>query len=56
LLDKVSGEVTKKKPKIIKAGEVARVLIRLASKAPLEKGQRVVLRSGGETIGAGLLE
>jgi elongation factor 1 alpha-like protein len=35
---------------------VARVVVRLTSKAPLEKGQRVVLRSGGDTIGAGLLE
>jgi len=56
ILDKVTGAVTKKKPKIVKPASVARVVIRLESKVPLEAGQRVVLRSGGTTIGAGLLE
>ncbi|KAG6013138.1 hypothetical protein E4U43_007473 [Claviceps pusilla] len=55
-LDKATGEVIKKKPKVVQPGGVARVMIKLASKVPLEKGQRVVLRSGGETIAAGLLE
>ncbi|KAK2594053.1 hypothetical protein QQS21_008238 [Conoideocrella luteorostrata] len=55
-LDKVTGEVMKKKPKVVQPGGVARVLVKLAAKAPLEKGQRVVLRSGGNTIAAGLLE
>jgi len=31
-------------------------VIKLAAKVPLEAGQRVVIRSGGETIAAGLLE
>ncbi|KAK3349987.1 P-loop containing nucleoside triphosphate hydrolase protein [Lasiosphaeria hispida] len=56
LLDKVTGSVTKKKPKIVKPGMVARIVVKLGSKVPLEAGQRVVLRSGGETVAAGLLE
>ncbi|KAH7151904.1 hypothetical protein B0J13DRAFT_673022 [Dactylonectria estremocensis] len=55
-LDKASGTVVKKKPRIVQPGDVARVVVKLASKAPLESGQRVVIRSGGETIAAGLLE
>ncbi|KAJ4858667.1 elongation factor tu GTP binding domain-containing protein [Trichoderma breve] len=56
LLDKATGEVIKKKPKVVQPGGVARVLIKLEAKVPLEPGQRVVIRSGGETIAAGLLE
>ncbi|KAK4160035.1 putative glucose-regulated protein 78 of hsp70 family [Cladorrhinum sp. PSN259] len=52
LLDKVTGSVTKKNPKLVKPGTVARVTIELESVVPLEAGQRVVLRSGGETIAA----
>ncbi|KAG5937374.1 hypothetical protein E4U53_008207 [Claviceps sorghi] len=55
-LDKATGEIIKRRPKVVQPGGVARVLVKLASKVPLEKGQRVVLRSGGETIAAGLLE
>lgn len=55
-LDKSSGKVTKKKPKIVKPANVARVAVQLDTAVPLEKGQRVVLRSGGETIAAGLIE
>lgn len=56
LLDKVTGAVTKKKPKIVKPFSVARLVVRLKHKVPLEAGQRVVLRSGGGTVAAGLLE
>jgi elongation factor 1 alpha-like protein len=56
LLDKVSGVVTKKKPKIVKPASVARIVVKLSSKVPLEAGQRVILRSGGDTVAAGLLE
>ncbi|KAH8887696.1 hypothetical protein GQ53DRAFT_290219 [Thozetella sp. PMI_491] len=56
LLDKVTGLVTKKKPKVAKPGSVARIVVKLASKVPLESGQRVHLRSGGKTVAAGLLE
>ncbi|OTA62389.1 hypothetical protein K449DRAFT_414523 [Hypoxylon sp. EC38] len=56
LLDKTKGTVLKKKPKIVKPASVARVVVKMATKVPLEAGQRVVLRSGGETVAAGLLE
>ncbi|KAM0316730.1 hypothetical protein ACHAPQ_011245 [Fusarium lateritium] len=55
-LDKASGAVIKKKPRVVQPGGVARVIIKLAVKVPLEPGQRVVIRSGGETVAAGLLE
>ncbi|KAK3303544.1 uncharacterized protein B0T15DRAFT_540514 [Chaetomium strumarium] len=56
ILDKVTGAVTKKKPKIVKPAQVARIVVKLESHVPLEAGQRVVLRSGGLTVAAGLLE
>lgn len=56
LLDKVKGTVLKKKPKIVKPASVARLVVKMSSKVPLEVGQRVVLRSGGQTVAAGLLE
>ncbi|KAF4991587.1 hypothetical protein FGRMN_7706 [Fusarium graminum] len=55
-LDKASGTILKKKPRVVQPGGVARVVIKLAAKVPLEPGQRVVIRSGGETVAAGLLE
>lgn len=55
-LDKATGDIIKKKPKVVQPGGVARILIKLEEKVPLEAGQRVVIRSGGETIAAGLLE
>ncbi|KAK3939099.1 putative glucose-regulated protein 78 of hsp70 family [Diplogelasinospora grovesii] len=45
ILDKVTGAVIKKKPKIVKPATVARITVRLDSKVPLEAGQRIVLRS-----------
>lgn len=58
LLDRVQGTVTKKRPHIVKPNNVARLVVRLGreAKIPVEAGQRIVLRSGGETIAAGLLE
>ncbi|KAF5609584.1 elongation factor 1-alpha [Fusarium pseudoanthophilum] len=55
-LDKATGAIVKKKPRVVQPGGVARVVIKLAVKVPLESGQRVVIRSGGETVAAGLLE
>ncbi|KAF4964922.1 hypothetical protein FSARC_7194 [Fusarium sarcochroum] len=55
-LDKASGTIIKKKPRVVQPGGVARVVIKLAAKVPLEPGQRVVIRSGGETVAAGLFE
>ncbi|KAI1826730.1 hypothetical protein F4861DRAFT_496003 [Xylaria intraflava] len=56
LLDKVKGTVLKKKPKIVKPANVARIVVKMSNKVPLEVGQRVVFRNGGETVAAGLLE
>lgn len=56
-LDKASGAAIKgKKPRLIKPGSVARVLVEVDDPIPLEQGGRVILRAGGETIGAGLVE
>jgi elongation factor 1 alpha-like protein len=55
-LDKSSGAVIKKKPKIVQPGSVVRVVVSLEQAVPLEPPSRVVLRSGGETVGAGLVE
>lgn len=56
-LDKASGAAVKgKKPRLIKPGSVARVLVEVDDPIPLEQGGRVILRAGGETIGAGLVE
>ncbi|KAH7346232.1 hypothetical protein BKA65DRAFT_455628 [Rhexocercosporidium sp. MPI-PUGE-AT-0058] len=70
VLDKVGGTVgagageegkaasKKKRVRIVKPGQVARVKVVFEGDAmvPLEAGARVVLRSGGETVAAGLLE
>ncbi len=56
LLDKGSGVVTKKKPRMVKPGGVARVLVELEEAVPLEAPGRVILRAEGETVAAGLLE
>ncbi|SPO04977.1 related to translation elongation factor HBS1 protein [Cephalotrichum gorgonifer] len=56
VLDKATGEVVKRRPKVIQPGEVARVVVKLGVKIPLEAGQRVVIRSSGETVAAGLVE
>ncbi|KAL5343655.1 elongation factor Tu GTP binding domain protein [Aspergillus crustosus] len=55
-LDKGSGTVLKKKPKIVSPGSVARIVVELDQAVPLEAPTRIVLRAGGETVAAGLLE
>ncbi|KAI4950284.1 hypothetical protein J4E91_004941 [Alternaria rosae] len=55
-LNKFTGEVVKKKPRIVKPGEVARVVVQLERELPVEEGMRVVLRERGRTVGAGLME
>lgn len=55
-LNKFTGEVVKKKPRIIKPGEVARVVVELERELPIEEGMRVVIRERGRTVGAGLME
>ncbi|MCJ1478360.1 Hsp70 suppressor, GTPase facilitates ribosomal subunit dissociation [Lambiella insularis] len=58
VLDKGSGAVVKRKPRLVKPGEVARVRVEVDVEGgvPLEALGRVVLRAGGETVAAGLLE
>lgn len=55
-LDKGSGAPVKKKPKIVGPGAVARIVVEMEQGVPLEAPTRVVLRAGGETVAAGLLE
>ncbi|TVY15557.1 HBS1-like protein [Lachnellula arida] len=59
VLDKGTGmPMGKKKPRIVKPGQVARVVVELEGEGgvPLEAPGRVVLRGNGETVAAGLLE
>jgi len=50
-------EVKGKRPRVVKAGALARVRVEIEGRgAPLEKGTRVVLRSEGVTVAAGLVE
>ncbi|OJK02330.1 hypothetical protein ASPACDRAFT_76728 [Aspergillus aculeatus ATCC 16872] len=55
-LDKQSGNILKKKPKIVAPGTVARIVVEMDQAVPLEAPTRIVLRAGGETVAAGLLE
>lgn len=55
-LDKASGAPVKKRPKIVPPGTVARVVVEMDQAVPLEAPTRIVLRSGGTTVAAGLLE
>lgn len=56
VLDKSSGTVLKKKPKIVQPGSVVRVAVQLDQAVPLEAPARIVLRANGETVAAGLIE
>lgn len=55
-LDKSSGAVLKKKPKIVQPGSVVRVVVQLDQPVPLEAPSRVVLRANGDTVAAGIIE
>ncbi|PWY70998.1 elongation factor 1 alpha [Aspergillus heteromorphus CBS 117.55] len=55
-LDKGSGSIIKKKPKIVGPGTVARIVVEMDQAVPLEAPTRIVLRAGGDTVAAGLLE
>ncbi|KAL8656937.1 MAG: hypothetical protein Q9226_002426 [Calogaya cf. arnoldii] len=57
ILDKVTGAVVgKKKPRLVQPGQIARVVVQLDSAVPLEAPGKVILRAGGQTVAAGLLE
>lgn len=47
------GEVVKRKPRVVKEGQRAVVKVGLDEGAPVEKGERVVLRAEGRTVAAG---
>ena len=56
-LDKASGAAVKgKKPRLIKPGGLAKVVVEVDDAIPLEQGGRIILRAAGETVGAGLVE
>lgn len=57
-LDKGSGAPMKKKPKVVAPGTVTRIVVEIeqAQGVPLEAPTRIVLRAGGDTVSAGLLE
>ncbi|OQE29066.1 hypothetical protein PENFLA_c004G06707 [Penicillium flavigenum] len=55
-LDKASGAAIKKRPKIVGPGVVVRVVVEMDQAVPLEAPTRIVLRAGGSTVAAGLLE
>lgn len=52
----VGNKSTKKKPRVVKPGLVAIIIVTLDQVAPLEPPGRIVLRSNGETVAAGFLE
>jgi elongation factor 1 alpha-like protein len=56
VLDKANGDVTRKKPKVVQPGQVARVVIVLESELPLEAPSKIILRSEGATVAAGIVE
>jgi elongation factor 1 alpha-like protein len=56
ILDKSTGEVTKKKPRVLQPGQVARVVVTLEDELPLEAPTRIILRSEGSTVASGIVE
>lgn len=50
------GELVKKKPRVVKAGQRANIKLLLDEGAPLETGDRIVLRANGTTVAAGKIE
>lgn len=56
-LDKTTGRaVGKKNPRVLQPGVAARVVLSLDREIPIAEGWRVVLRTEGRTIAAGLVE
>lgn len=58
ILDKSNGKVVRRKPRHVGSGSLALVSIDIIgdSGIPIESGNRVVLRSNGETVAAGIVE
>ncbi|CAK7265510.1 hypothetical protein SEPCBS119000_001548 [Sporothrix epigloea] len=55
-IDLKTGALIREHPFVVTACRVARIRVDLEKKAPLEAGQRVVLRSEGKIVAAGLVE
>ena len=56
LLDKSTGEVQKKKPKVVQPGSWVRCEVDLDQPVPLEAPARIVFRQNGQTVAAGIIE
>ncbi|QDS72346.1 hypothetical protein FKW77_007992 [Venturia effusa] len=57
VLDKVTGKALgKRKVRVVQPGSVARVVVELESALPVEAGVKIILRSEGLTVAAGLVE
>jgi elongation factor 1 alpha-like protein len=55
-LDKATGEVAKKKPKVVQPGSWVRCEVDLDQAVPLEAPARIVVRQNGQTVAAGIIE
>ncbi|KKA26265.1 hypothetical protein TD95_000025 [Thielaviopsis punctulata] len=55
-LDKATGFITGSSPRVVKQGAVARIQVSLLEEIPVDAGQRVVIRSQGRTVAAGVVE
>jgi elongation factor 1 alpha-like protein len=56
LLDKSTGQVGRKNPKVVQPGAAARVEIELELPTPMEAGWKVILRAEGKSVAAGIVE
>jgi elongation factor 1 alpha-like protein len=55
-LDRSTGEVLKKKPKVVQPGSWVRCEVTLDKPVPLEAPARIVFRQNGQTTAAGIIE
>jgi elongation factor 1 alpha-like protein len=55
-LDKTTGKVVRKKPRVVQPGDAARVEIEIQGEMPLESGWKVILRTEGRSVAAGVVE
>ncbi len=52
----VNGDVLRKKPRVVKAGQSANVKLVLDQGVPFEAGERIIVRANGSTIATGTIE
>lgn len=55
LREKKGGDITKKKPRVVMPGQFVKVKVVVEEGVAVENGSGVVLRSGGETVGRGIV-